>query len=95
MQAVVQAFADATGRQRRRLDGHPAPRRRRQPLGDAPLTDTDVAPRTAPRGRVTGTYGNYGGGGTQIPEAGNQIVDWDGAAGQPGDQLLRDQGRAR
>ncbi len=34
--------------------------------------------------RVKGTYGDYGGGGNAIPEAGNIIVDWDGAAGNPG-----------
>lgn len=34
-------------------------------------------------GGVAGTYGNMGGGGNQIPEAGNTIVDWDGATGRP------------
>ena len=34
-------------------------------------------------GGVTGTVGNHGGGGNQIPEAGNLIVDWDGSAGSP------------
>jgi uncharacterized repeat protein (TIGR01451 family) len=34
-------------------------------------------------GRVTGTFGDYGGGGNQIPEAGNLIVDWDGNRGNP------------
>lgn len=32
---------------------------------------------------VVGTYGNMGGGGDKIPEAGNTIVDWDGASGNP------------
>jgi uncharacterized repeat protein (TIGR01451 family) len=35
-------------------------------------------------GGVVGSYGDMGGGGDQIPEAGNTIVDWDGAAGRPG-----------
>jgi hypothetical protein len=34
-------------------------------------------------GGVTGTIGNLGGGGSQIPEAGNQIIDYDGNAGNP------------
>ena len=34
--------------------------------------------------RVKGTFGDYGGGGHQIPEAGNTVVDYDGAAGNPG-----------
>jgi uncharacterized repeat protein (TIGR01451 family) len=38
--------------------------------------------------RVKGTYGDYGGGGIAIPEAGNTIVDWDGAAGTPGTNFL-------
>jgi hypothetical protein len=32
---------------------------------------------------VTGTYGNLGGGGDAIAEAGNEIIDWDGAGGDP------------
>ncbi len=39
-------------------------------------------PRTLfPAGSVTGNFGNFGGGGNQIAEAGNLIVDWDGATG--------------
>ena len=33
---------------------------------------------------VTGNLGNMGGGGSQIPEAGNTIIDFDGATGSPG-----------
>ncbi len=33
---------------------------------------------------VVGTWGDYGGGGSQIPEAGNTVIDWDGAPGNPG-----------
>ncbi len=33
---------------------------------------------------VIGTFGDYGEGGDHIAEAGNQVVDWDGAAGRPG-----------
>ncbi len=35
-------------------------------------------------GGVTGNFGDLGGGGNQIPEAGNQVIDWDGAAGRAG-----------
>ena len=34
-------------------------------------------------GGVTGTFGAYGGGGDQIPEAGNTVVDWDGNVDDP------------
>ena len=34
-------------------------------------------------GGVTGTYGDLGGGGDAIAEAGNEVIDWDGAAGDP------------
>lgn len=37
-----------------------------------------------PSAGVVGTFGNYGGGGEQIPEAGNLVVDWDGATGRAG-----------
>ena len=33
---------------------------------------------------VAGNVGDMGGGGTQMPEAGNTIIDWDGATGSPG-----------
>ena len=36
----------------------------------------------APPGGPAGTFGNYGGGGDQIAEAGNATVDWDGAPGR-------------
>lgn len=35
-------------------------------------------------GGVAGSYGDLGGGGDQIPLTGNEIVDWDGATGNPG-----------
>lgn len=35
-------------------------------------------------GGVVGTYGDLGGGGDMIDETGNEIIDWDGAAGNPG-----------
>jgi uncharacterized repeat protein (TIGR01451 family) len=52
--------------------------------GQAPGAATNVLRTGAAIGGVTGTFGNYGGGGNQIPEAGNTIIDWDGAAGSPG-----------
>ncbi|MDF5751168.1 hypothetical protein [Spongiactinospora sp. TRM90649] len=42
-------------------------------------------PRTAPGvGGMRGNFGNFGGGGDQINEAGNLVVDWDGATGRAG-----------
>jgi hypothetical protein len=38
-------------------------------------------------GGVTGTIGNLGGGGTQINENGNEVMDWDGSTGNPGTDL--------
>ncbi|MBY0276919.1 DUF11 domain-containing protein [Candidatus Binatia bacterium] len=38
-------------------------------------------------GGVVGTYGDLGGGGSQIPEAGNEIIDFDGATGDPGTSI--------
>jgi len=44
-----------------------------------PPPPVGCVPRTAnPAGSVTGNFGNFGGGGSQIPEAGNLIVDYDG-----------------
>ena len=52
--------------------------------GHAPGADTKISTTGFPANGVTGTFGNYGGGGAQIPEAaGNLIVDWDGATGNP------------
>ena len=33
---------------------------------------------------AVGSYGDFGSGGTRIPEAGNTILDWDGATGRAG-----------
>jgi uncharacterized repeat protein (TIGR01451 family) len=44
---------------------------------------TNVPRTEAPAGSVTGNFGNFGGGGDRIAEAGNLIVDWDGANGNP------------
>ena len=87
IQAVVQSFANApvnnvdgtTGVQLHidigNLYSHPA-------LPAAGFA-TNVTRTAAPAGSVTGNFGNFGGGGNQIAEAGNLIVDWDGAAGNP------------
>jgi uncharacterized repeat protein (TIGR01451 family) len=48
--------------------------------GQALGTDTEV-PRAD--GGAVGSYGNHGGGADRIPEAGNEIVDWDGMEGDP------------
>jgi uncharacterized repeat protein (TIGR01451 family) len=49
-----------------------------QPALPAAGFGTNVPRTAAPAGSVTGNFGNFGGGGNQIPEAGNLIVDWDG-----------------
>lgn len=80
VQAVVQAFADApvpnsdgsTGIQLHIDIG--------SLYGHADGADTIV---TRTGGGTTGSFGNYGGGGDQIDETGNLVVDWDGAAGNP------------
>jgi uncharacterized repeat protein (TIGR01451 family) len=51
--------------------------------GQAFNAATNVARTEAPAGPVTGTIGNYGST-TSISETGNTIVDFDGAAGNPG-----------
>lgn len=53
-----------------------------QPALPAAGFATNVPRTLAPAGSVTGNFGNFGGG-NQIAEAGNLIVDWDGAAGNP------------
>jgi uncharacterized repeat protein (TIGR01451 family) len=94
MQTVVQSFANApvnnndgtTGIQLHidlgnlygQAPGAPSNCNVALPLPLGCVLRTGVAP-----GGVTGTYGNYGGG-NQIPEAGNLIVDWDGATGRAG-----------
>jgi hypothetical protein len=50
------------------------------PVGSSTLVIRNVPPFNGTEGRI----GNMGGGGTQIPEAGNTIIDWDGATGSPG-----------
>jgi uncharacterized repeat protein (TIGR01451 family) len=87
IQSVVQSFANApvnnvdgtTGIQLHidigNLYSHPA-------LPAAGFA-TNVPRTAAPAGSVTGNFGNFGGGGNQIAEAGNLIVDWDGATGNP------------
>ena len=48
-----------------------------------PLYGAGIINVAGPNG-VTGTFGNLGGGGSQIPESGNTVIDFDGAAGNPG-----------
>ncbi len=84
IQPVVQAFADAPVNN---VDGSVGIQLHvdvGNVLGHAPGTDTDLLRTGAAAGAVTGSFGNYGGGGNQIPEAGNLIVDWDGAPGRAG-----------
>src|SRR5262249_45101675 len=47
-----------------------------------PLYGAGVVIPVAGTGGVTGTYGDLGGG-NSIAEAGNEIIDWDGALGDP------------
>ncbi|HEX5474630.1 MAG TPA: hypothetical protein VFX12_08230 [Vicinamibacterales bacterium] len=49
-----------------------------------PLFGAGQVFREADSTGLAGTFGDFGGGGEAIPEAGNTIVDWDGAAGTAG-----------
>jgi uncharacterized repeat protein (TIGR01451 family) len=49
-----------------------------------PVFGAGVVAQVAGANGVTGTFGDYGGGGEVIPEPGNSILDWDGAPGTPG-----------
>jgi uncharacterized repeat protein (TIGR01451 family) len=49
-----------------------------------PAYGAGVVAMVAGSNGVTGTFGDYGGGGDVIPEPGNAILDWDGAPGTPG-----------
>ena len=57
---------------------------RRQSVWQFHFGDPNVSPLNGMEGRI----GNMGGGGTQIPEAGKTIIDWDGATGSPSRELL-------
>ena len=48
-----------------------------------PLYGTGIVTTIVGSGGVVASYGDLGGGGNQIPEAGNTIIDWDGATGNP------------
>lgn len=52
-----------------------------------PLYGAGVVKSVNGTGGVVGTYGDLGGGGSQIAEAGNEIIDFDGATGDPGTSL--------
>lgn len=52
-----------------------------------PLYGAGVIKNVNGTGGVVGTYGDLGGGGTQIPEAGNEVIDFDGATGDPGTSI--------
>jgi uncharacterized repeat protein (TIGR01451 family) len=84
VQTVVQSFADAPVNN---IDGTQGIQLHIDiggVNGAALNADVKVPRAAAPANSVTGTYGNYGGGGTQINEAGNTIIDYDGATGNPG-----------
>jgi uncharacterized repeat protein (TIGR01451 family) len=84
VQTVVQSFADAPVNN---IDGTQGIQLHVDiggVNGAALNADVKVPRVAAPGNSVTGTYGNYGGGGTQINEAGNTILDYDGAAGNAG-----------
>ena len=88
LQTVVQSFANAPVNN---IDGSQGIQLHIDIGGvnGAALNTAVNVPRTAaPAGSVTGTYGNYGGGGNQINEAGNTIIDYDGAAGNAGVDML-------
>lgn len=75
VQTVVQSFADAPVNN---IDGTQGIQLHVD-IGDvngaALNADVSVPRVAAPANSVTGTYGNYSGGGTQINEAGNTVID--------------------
>ncbi|MFD1935435.1 hypothetical protein ACFSKW_28560 [Nonomuraea mangrovi] len=81
VQAVVQSFADAPVVNADGSSGIQLHIDMGGFYGQAAGVATNV-PRAG--GGAVGTFGNYGGGGDQINEAGNQVIDWDGAAGRAG-----------
>lgn len=78
---VVQGFADAPVAN---VDGTTGIQLH---IDVGPLFGAGVITQVNGAGGVTGTYGDLGGGGTQIAEAGNQVIDWDGATGRAGVQF--------
>ncbi|RVX41432.1 putative repeat protein (TIGR01451 family) [Nonomuraea polychroma] len=80
VQTVVQSFADAPVLNADGSSGIQLHVDMGNFYGQAAGVATNV-PRAG--GGAVGTFGNYGGGGNQINEATNMVVDWDGAPGQP------------
>ena len=83
LQTVVQSFADAPVNNADNTTGVQLHIDIGNLYGQAPGAATNVLRTGAAPGGVTGSFGNFGGGGSQIGEAGNLVVDWDGAAGRP------------
>ncbi|WP_182876927.1 DUF11 domain-containing protein [Microbispora sp. H10670] len=95
VQSVVQAFADAPVDNADGTKGLQLHVDVGNMFRQAPGTATTV-PRAGAAAPV-GTFGNYGGGGDRIAEAGNTVVDWDGAAGRPATNFftLKNMNKAR
>ena len=74
IQDVVQAFANAP------VSNPDGTKGVQLHLDTGPLYGAGVVKSVNGTGGVVGTYGDLGGGGTQIAEAGNEILDFDGAA---------------
>jgi uncharacterized repeat protein (TIGR01451 family) len=53
-------------------------------LDTGPLFGAGVVNNVNGTNGAIGTIGDLGGGGTKIPEAGNEVLDWDGATGRAG-----------
>lgn len=78
MESVVRSFANAP---RANPDGTAGIQLH---LDTGGLYGAGVVSSVTSAGGVTGTFGDLGGGGTVIAEAGNEVVDWDGAEGWAG-----------
>lgn len=78
---VVQAFANAS------VSNPDGTRGVQLHIDTGPLYGAGVVKSLNGTGGVVGTYGDLGGGGSQIAEAGNEIIDFDGAVGDPGTSL--------
>ncbi|MFN7918985.1 MAG: hypothetical protein U0Q16_02745 [Bryobacteraceae bacterium] len=78
LQDVVQAFANAP------VTNPDGTRGIQLHIDIGALYGAGAVTKVVGTGGVTGTIGDYGGGGDSFNEAGNTIVDWDGATGNPG-----------
>ncbi len=78
IQDVVQGFADAPAANPDGTSGM------QLHVDTGPLYGAGTVINVPGAAGANGNYGDMGGGGDQVAEAGNEIIDWDGATGDPG-----------